>query len=223
MIKAILFDLDNTLIDFMRMKRRCCEAAVHAMVHAGIPLSEKKALELLYSIYDRQGYEYNLVFQQFFKEAGEEIDYKILAYGITAYRKAQTGMLEPYPNVVPTLIKLREKGLKLAIVSDAPRLKAWIRLVEMRLESFFDLVIALDDTGKEKPDPAPFKLALEKLKMNPSNCMMVGDRPERDLYGARNIGIKTVFAQYGAPGSKPSHNDYVINDISELVKIAIKP
>ena len=44
MIKAILFDLDNTLIDFMTMKRKCCEAAIDSMIASGLDMKREKAL-----------------------------------------------------------------------------------------------------------------------------------------------------------------------------------
>ena len=51
MIKAILFDLDNTLIDFMRMKEKSCESAIDAMILAGLKTNKKKATEELFKLY----------------------------------------------------------------------------------------------------------------------------------------------------------------------------
>lgn len=218
-IKAIIFDLDNTLIDFMKMKRTSCEAAISAMINAGLKLDKKMALKILFQLYDKYGLEYNLIFQKFLQKIRRKIDYKILASGIIAYRKAQAGILEPYPNVIPTLIKLREKKLKLAILSDAPRLKAWLRLVEMKLDSFFDIVICFEDTKKLKPNKEPFLLALKKLKLSPKECLMVGDNPERDLKGANAVGIKTVYAKYGALTKTKLKPDYTINSFDELLKL----
>src|SRR3989344_1364962 len=220
-IRAVIFDLDNTLVDFLRMKRTSVEAAITAMIAAGLPMSEDKASKLMYDLYDKYGIEYSQIFQRFLERAGKEIDYHVLAAGIIAYRKAQAGILEPYPQVMPTLMKLRESGLKLAILSDAPRLKAWLRLVELKLDSFFDVVVTFDETGKTKPNKEPFLKVMEKLKLKPQECLMVGDWPERDLIGAKAIGMPTVFAKYGYFGkSKPSIKaDHTINSISELLKL----
>jgi len=67
-IKAILFDIDNTLIDFMKMKRECCKAAIDAMIDAGLDMSEKDALKLLYDLYEIHGIESQRIFQRFTKE-----------------------------------------------------------------------------------------------------------------------------------------------------------
>ena len=224
MVKAILFDLDNTLMDFLRMKHDCISAAVFAMIGAGLPVSADKAKKVLYNIYDKHGMEYKHVFEDFLKVINKKIDYRILAAGIIAYRKAQISLIEPYPNVIPTLIKLRERGYKLAIVSDAPRLKAWIRLVELKLDHFFDLVVAFGDVKERKPSRIPFEKALKELKLKPEEVMMVGDQPAKDVGGARKLGMQTCFALYGYEQYNKTKKlnvkaDHIINDISELTKI----
>ncbi len=220
MIKAIIFDLDNTIVDFMRMKKISCEEAVDSMIDAGLKLSKKKALTELYKIYYEVGLEDPTIFQKFLKKVTGKVDYKILSYAIVAYRRVRTGFLHPYPGTKRTLIKLKEKGLKLAIVSDAPKLKAWIRLTTMKLDDFFDVVIGLDDTGKLKPSKQPFELALKLLKLKPEECLMIGDNPSRDMKGARAIGIKTAFAKYGHIGKNPKGKwDYELKKIEDLIRI----
>ncbi|MBN2457727.1 TIGR02253 family HAD-type hydrolase [Candidatus Woesearchaeota archaeon] len=222
MIKAVLFDLDNTLVDFMKMKRASCSAAVSAMVDSGLKIDKKKAMSVLFGLYDRYGIEYNLIFQKLVSKINKKIDYRILARGINAYRKVQQGFLEPYPNVILTLIRLREKGIKLAVVSDAPKLKAWMRLVELNLEDFFDNVVAFEDTGTHKPSPEPFEKALKLLKISADEALFVGDWPERDIKGAKELGIKTVYARYGRDKTTSGSRikaDYEINNIIELVGI----
>ena len=220
MIKAIIFDLDNTLIDFMRIKKLSVEAAVTAMISAGLDMGKEEATRVLFSLYDKYGIEYQQIFQEFLSRVNKEIDYRILAAGIVAYRKLQSGLLEPYPKVIPTLMRLKEKGLKLAILSDAPRLKAWIRLSEMRMADFFDVVIAFEDTGQTKPSKAPFQKVLAELKFSANECLMIGDWPERDIEGAKGAGISTVFARYGTTKDvKDSGADFEINRIEELLNI----
>ena len=181
MIKAVLFDLDNTLIDFLKMKRVSCEAAVTAMIGAGLKIEHDKALKVLFELYNKHGLEEKMIFQIFLKEVSGKVDYKILANAIVAYRRVRAGFLEPFPNVDYVLLKLRSKGIKLGIVTDAPKLKAWLRLAAMRLSNFFDVVVAFEDTKKLKPSKLPFEAALKQLKVKPSECLMVGDWPERDI------------------------------------------
>ena len=64
-----------------------------------------------------------------------------------------------------TLTKLKAKGLKLAIVTDAPILKAYRRLDSVGVTEFFDVVVTSTDTGKKKPSPEPFNEALKRLNL----------------------------------------------------------
>ena len=219
MIKSIIFDLDNTLIDFMTMKKLSCDAAISAMIGAGLNADKQKAIKELFILYDKYGLEEKTIFQKFLKKLTKSIDYEILASGIVAYRRVRSGYLEPYPHVSEVLFELKQRGIKLAIVSDAPRLKAWIRLVSMKINHLFDAVVTFEDTKVFKPSTKPFLIAFKKLKLKPSECLMVGDRPERDIKGAKKLGMLTCFAKYGNPKAKGSDADYEINDIKELLEI----
>lgn len=220
MIKAVIFDLDNTLIDFMTMKKISCDAAIAAMIGAGLNADKSRAVKGLFSLYDKYGLEEKMIFQKFLKKMTKKIDYEILASGIVAYRRVRAGFLEPYPHVAEVLFELRQRGIKLAIVSDAPRLKAWIRLVSMKINHFFDVVVAFEDSKELKPSTKPFRIAFKKLRVKPQECLMVGDRPERDIKGAKKLGMITCFAKYGNPKAKSSEADYEISDIKELIEIA---
>jgi putative hydrolase of the HAD superfamily len=220
-IKAILFDLDNTLIDFMLMKRLCCEAAIDAMIGTGLRIPRKKALKILFKLYDRYGLEYPKIFQVFLRKVLGKVDYKILASGIISYRRVKEGYLRPYPGVIPTLIKLKEMGYRLGIVTDAPRLKAWLRLVALGIQDFFDFVLAFEDTKQKKPSEMPFRKAIEKLRLKPSQIAMVGDSPSKDIAGAKRLRMVTILAKYGQTEKikgKSQKPDYEIACIEELTE-----
>jgi len=218
-LKAVLFDLDNTLVDFMRFKKRCSEAAIRAMVEAGLPMEEEKATRLLFKMYKKYGIEDQDIFSKFLRKALGKIDYRILASGIVAYRKMKAGYLAPYPKIRDTLIRLKAKGLVLAIVSDAPRMQAWLRLAEMNLLEFFDFVVALEDTGKLKPSKLPFRQAIKKLGLKPKEILFVGDNPERDIKGAKSVGMPTALAKYGQVTKGKEKPDFALNQASDLIKI----
>ena len=112
--------------------------------------------------------------------------------------------------------------MKLGIVTDAPRLKAWLRLAAMKLADFFDIVVTFEDTRRLKPHSSPFKAALKQLHLNPEECLMVGDWPERDIKGAKAIGVRTCFARYGNLKAKKVNADYEIKSIKELLDIVKK-
>ncbi len=65
MIKAVIFDLDNTLLDFMKMKSMSIDAAIYGMIEAGLDLNPESAKKNIYMIYDEKGDEYQEIFKQF--------------------------------------------------------------------------------------------------------------------------------------------------------------
>jgi len=193
---------------------------VDGMLDAGLTLPREEVASRIYQVYDREGIEYQQVFDLFLNEALGHIDYKVLSSAIVAYRRARDSYLVLYPHVNITLVELLKRGLKLAVVSDAPRLQAWTRLAHLQLHQFFDTIVAFEDTGERKPSPKPFQRAIEVLGITPSEAIMVGDWPERDMVGAAKVGIKTAFARYGDTfGTIHSGADFELNDILELVAI----
>jgi len=220
MIRLIIFDIDNTLTDFIRMKDASIDAAIDAMIDAGLMFPPERIREEIYRIYEEEGIEYQKVFNQLLLNLIGEVDYKMLAAGIVGYRRAREASLVLYPHVKVTLIELMKRGLKLAVISDAPRQEAWLRLCYLQLHHMFDIVLTHEDTGEYKPSPAPFELVLEKMDIEPHEAMMIGDWPERDIVGASELGIRTVFARYGDTfGTETSGADYEIDDIFRLVDI----
>jgi len=223
MIKAIVFDLDNTLLDFMKMKSFSIKAALNGMINAGMDIDIDNATSQIYHIYDTKGYEHQEVLNEFIVNSLGQINYKFLAAGIVEYKKAKEKSLNLYDDVVPTLNKLLDMDLRLGIVSDAPSREAWIRLYTLKLHNKFEHVVTFNDTGFHKPAKEPFLKISEKLNLDLSECMMVGDWPDRDIKGAKQVGMKTAFAKYGSTENIiDSGADHDLNSISELVNIIKK-
>ena len=220
MIRAVIFDLDNTLVDFMRMKRQAVAAAITAMIDAGLGLTSEEAEARIDAIYKERGIEFQSVFDQLLYDVFQKVNYKILSAGIIAYRRAREAALVPYPHVNMTLVALLKRGIRLAVVSDAPGREAWLRLCYLNFHHLFDCVVTFEDTHQRKPSPAPFLRALQELDVEPSETLMVGDWAERDMVGAAQVGITTVFARYGdAFGTVESHAKYELNDLRERLDV----
>ena len=171
MIKAAIFDLDNTLVDFLYMKNQAIDSAISGMIASGLKVEKEQALQ-------------------------------------------------PYPNAEQTLIRISTVGLKLGLITDAPSREAWTRLYSVGLHDIFDRVVTSDETNTFKPSPEPFSLMLKHFNILPSEAIMVGDWPERDLDGASNVGMKTAFARYGASSlNKKQYNsaDVVLESIEEII------
>ena len=105
------------------------------------------------------------------------------------------------------------------MITDAPKREAWTRLFSDNFHHIFDKVVTFDDTGYKKPSKQPFELILNFFKIKPEESIMVGDWPEKDIYGAKRVGMKTAFAKYGNPSNeiKNIDADVVLNEINEIV------
>ena len=220
MIKAVIFDLDNTLLDFMKMKEYAVKAAIAGMIEAGLDIDPDESYKTIIGIYEKEGWENQQVFNKFLNKTIGEVNNKYLAAGIVAYRRAREANLLLYPNVNHTLVELIKMSVKLAVVSDAPSREAWMRIYYLNLHHHFDVVLTFDDTNARTPSPIPFEMALSQLNINHEEALMVGDWPERDVVGANKLGIRTIFARYGDSfGTVDSGADWDINDVYEIVGI----
>lgn len=219
-IQAILFDLDNTLIDYLKFKQKAARAAAKEMVRQGLPTSEEDAYNRIFAVYQKRGIEYGKTFYEVVVQFGLEVNAaeKIQQAGIIAHNKCKMRVLKPYPGVAEVLTQLRKNYL-LAIVSDAPRNKVWQRLVIAGLEDFFHVVVTTSDTQTQKPHPSSFQLALQKLGVAASECMFVGDNPGRDVRGAKALGMKTCLARYGLWDKETDKADYEITEFSQLPRL----
>ncbi len=199
-IRCIAFDLDCTMIDFMSMKKATARAAARAMIKAGLKVKEKELYRRIFETYDEKGIEYQKTFAHVLWKLKKWKDLnefeRIQQAGISAYLQTKFKTLRAYPEVLSVLRRLSKK-YRLAVVTDAPRNKAWQRLWLTGLWHFFPLVITYDDTKKFKPHPSPFKLLLKKTGLKPSEILFVGDNLERDVEGAKRMGMKTAWARYG--------------------------
>lgn len=220
MISAVVFDLDNTLVDFMAMKKLAVEAGIRGMIDAGLRFSSEEISAAVTRVYDAYGIEYQKVFNTALQDLTGEVNHKILAAGIVAYRRSREATLVPYPHVHMTLFTLARMGLKLAVLSDAPKLEAWLRLCVLNLHHIFDAVVTHEDTGVRKPDPEPFHRVLALLGVPAGEALMVGDWEERDIHGASRLGMRTAFARYGdCFKTAATSADHDLADIRELVDI----
>ena len=222
-IKAIIFDLDNTLIDFMQMKEESCRAAIQAMIGAGLKMDQKVAFCSLMETYYRLGLESDFAFTQFLKK-NKQFDHKILAAAINKYQETKAGYVRSYPNVKLVLQSLAEKGLVLSIVTDAPKTKAYQRLLLMGIEQYFEFVVGFEDTNVKKHTGLPLELAIKLLKkegpdIKNSEILMVGDSIKRDLIPATKLGLKTAIAKYGQLSKENGTVDYELENITDLTKI----
>ncbi|MBI5226027.1 HAD-IA family hydrolase [Candidatus Micrarchaeota archaeon] len=233
MIRAIAFDIDNSILDFRTFKEKTAQAAAKAIVKHGLNADPKKVYKQIFDVYDSKGIEYQKTFADVlstYNLTPNDFE-RAQQAGIQAYLKTKFTALKAYPGVRQTILNLKKKGIIVGVVSDAPRNKAWQRLVLTDLDDLFDFVITHHDSGKLKPDPLPFQLFLKEAnrlawhrgqsELKPQDVLFVGDNPERDTKGAKDAGFKTALAEYGWVLEKSSKviPDYFLKRFTEIERI----
>lgn len=134
------------------------------------------------------------------------------------YRAASRFRLQTYPGVVDTIRQLHQ-NYHLAIVSDGQTAYAVPELNAVGLAGYFDPIIISGDVGVRKPHERLFTDALTAMKMTPSEVLFVGNDMYRDVYGAKRVGMTTVFCKsnQGLAEKEGVTPDYIIYQFPELL------
>ncbi len=225
-IKAVFFDVDDTLYDSTFQAESARRNAIKAMIEAGLNLTEETAMRSLRRIVRRFGSNYLGHFNELLRESGYNGNPRIMAAGLIAYHNTKLTCLVPFRDTVPTLLSLRDRNYKLGIITNGLAVKQWEKLIRLGIQHFFDSVIISEEIGREKPDPRIFKLAIDSLKCKPSEAMMVGDRIDRDIVGAKKIGMLTVQILKGNQRDSIKNSeeepDYIIPELRDILNILEK-
>jgi len=223
-IKAVFFDVDDTLYDSTLQVNRARGNAIKAMMEAGLEVSNREGILVLEEIVREYGSNFPRQFDELLKKLDYNYNPRIIAAGVAAYHSTKTAYLVPYPDTVPTLLRLRDLGYRLGIITDGIAVKQWEKLIRMGLQHFFHTVVISSDVGCDKIDEKIFNIAAKKLKSKPAESIMVGDRIDRDILGAKKAGMHTIRILKGKYRSQEPQNrrekpDYVIDNLAEIIEI----
>lgn len=202
-IRAVLFDLDDTLTE---RSLKTPEALHKTLTQKGIEVSlgelEEAILELKRKSKNMLGDQRGRVPHSELYHIWKFHFLKVL--GLRGSNEQQSREADfhwmdisntrVYPDVIPTLIHLRCKGIKTGIVSDAyeEEIQQMLEIVNLDKE-LFDVIVGPDTVEKAKPNPEAFMHALRQLKVNPEEAIYVGNDLERDYRGAERTGMKSFL------------------------------
>ncbi|MFP3909358.1 MAG: HAD family hydrolase [Archaeoglobaceae archaeon] len=213
-LRAIVFDMDNTLFDFVEAKLKACNAVVERM---GAGDGEEL---VRYFFSSEHGVEDWKNIADYMGKYG--VDLEMYEECCRVYDEMKLRHIDPYPGVRETLLKLKEKGLKLTVVTDALNGHAMDRLRKCGLLEYFDVVVTGDMTGRKKPEPDSIELALERLQVGAEEAILVGDSLKRDIEAGRSLGMFTVYAAYGDRNyfdGRVNQADFVLTEFGELLDL----
>ena len=211
-IKAVIFDMDNTLFDFVSAKQHACQEVARFLGR-----DDGESL-FNYFLHGKHGFESYENIREYLidrKVFGEEA----FARSIAIYEREKLRVLVPYPLIHDVLGQIRRKALKMAVLTDAHNRNALLRLKKLDLDQYFDYVITTDMTGCKKPAPEPFLLSLKMLGTRPDETLIIGDSIRRDIAPGNHLGMITAYAAYG-DRNIPTHDlhvpDVVLHSVQDI-------
>ena len=225
MIKAVFFDIDDTLYDTSGFARLARKAAINVMIDAGLPLSSDEAYKLLKEIIKEKGSNYDKHFNILTKRVFGEEKPLLIALGMITYHNVKFALLRLFPKTPSTLIYLKSKGYHLGVISDGITIKQWEKLIRLGLNHFFDEVVTSEEAGVEKPDEKIFRLALDRMGCQPTKSIMIGNKFNKDIIGAINIGMSAILVNSELT---PDEKEYleennieldVVSNIGDIVEL----
>lgn len=139
-----------------------------------------------------------LAFCKIFEELSLPAPYLIAMQAEEKYWSELIAAISPFDLVVMLLKEAKKSGSKVCIVTDMQSVIQVRKLQKLNLIDYIDHIVTSEEVGVEKPHPEMFRLALKKLSLKPSECIMLGDCKDKDIAGANGIGIKGCLVRDGA-------------------------
>lgn len=220
MISYIFFDIDDCLFPSTEFSNLARKNAIRAMIRLGLEHDEEKLNKLLAKLIDEKGSNFPNHFDLLLKKLKVKTPRRYVAAAIAAYHDTKSSIL-PYPEVPYVILSLREKGAKIFVASDGLAVKQWDKLIRMGIAIFFDGVFVSESLKVSKDKADFYRKIVKEIRAKPEECLMVGDREDRDILPAKKVGMKTfrVFRGKYAENPKKTSADYSGNDLRKIVKM----
>ncbi len=209
MIKAILFDLDGTLIDSTDLILNSFNYVLKTYLKKEVPEDRIR------SLFGRPLHYQMALFGG--EKQADELVKRYREHNLASHKE----YLKPIDGAKETLEILKKRGYKLGLVTSKKEDAARLGMQICQIETYFDVFVFSDDVKIHKPEPEPVLCALRKLNLRPQEAVYVGDSTYDIICGQR-AGVKTVGVGYTPVGReallavKPDH---WIEDIKELLEI----
>ena len=213
-MKAVLFDLDGTLIDtaadFVRIIQNMCrekgmKPVASELIRAQVSEGARAMVKLVYPELDVNDPEFLQHRQRFLDIYGTDI-------------AVETDLFE---GMYALLDELEAAQIPWGIVTNKPRWLSEALLKALNLTERCGVLVCPEDVTHTKPDPEPMYLAAQQINITPEDCIYVGDHP-RDIDAGRAANMYTILAAYGYLPLAHKDDltawqaDCIVNDVAEL-------
>ncbi len=220
MIKLVIFDLDDCLIDkWGATFPASIKEAVKAMISKGLKVSSiDEATKRLAEINSKSKNSPDAI-TEYLKEINAYKPEYVEAGKEAIYNFDSEGRLKPLPNAIKMLNDLSKQGIDLAIVTKG---EEDIQLRNIKIsginEKMFRKILIVPDYDKTEP----YKQVLKELHHSAKEALVIGDRYETDLVPGKNLGTKVAWIPWGRGKINPPKKgevDYIIEDLSKILGI----
>jgi putative hydrolase of the HAD superfamily len=220
MISAILFDLDETLLD-RTTSLRSFLVEQYERFSDKLGDTQSEVWRARFLALDSRGLAHkSVVYSELLREFGG--DPSIGRALLADYRDRCCEHARAFPLMVDTLKALRATGYKLGIVTNGETMFQARHVEALNLGVLVDAVLISEAEGLRKPEKSIFIRAANRLNARPSECLFVGDNPVADILGAHAAGMQTAWFSNGTnwPAELPPNPGSTIANLSEIPLLA---
>jgi putative hydrolase of the HAD superfamily len=203
-LKAIFFDIDDTLYSTSEFSELARSAALDAMIEAGLAVEKNVLQEEIEEVISEftTNYEHHFdklllrIPKRFYRGTNPAI---IVAAGVIAYHETKMRRLEPYEDAIEVLRLLAKTDIIRGVITEGLEVKQAEKLVRMRVHHFLspNAIFISNQIGISKPNPKIYQRACSDLNLRPAETMYIGDNPRHDIDPPNAIGMLAVRMRRG--------------------------
>lgn len=217
-MKAVLFDVDNTMYDARQYFAGAFQeiASYVARTHR---VPRQTCYRQLLRLWETNTSAYPFLFNDLLRSLA--IDSRKEIKTVVRIFNDHRPRLTPYPRLVSVLVRLQEQGYSLGVITDGNARRQSRKLESLGVKRFFDVIIYTEHLAA-KPSPRPFRAAAKRLKVDPRDALYVGDNPLVDFEGAKAVGMRTARMLRGEFKDRDGNKyiDRTIHGFDELLDVA---
>jgi len=228
-LKAVFFDIDDTLYSTSEFAQKARLNSVKAMIRVGVKMCPEELYEELTEVIQEFGpnfeHHYDKLLLRIPPEAHAGINPAVIvAAGVVAYHRTKFKGLRPFPEVPEVFRFLSRTPLIIGVITAGLEVKQAEKLIRLHLLKYIDprAIFITGQMGIGKQNLKLYQHACQSLKLDPKECMYVGDHPVYDVDLPNTLGMVTVLVRRGGKYQElegETEPDFVIQDMLELKRI----
>ena len=201
MIRAVIFDIDNTMYNFDRAHKAAMEALFRYGNHTltlQTDFMRERLAAAQKTILDRLGTNASAIHNrmirfQTFLESMPDVDLTRALEMYHTYWDTLLDVMEPEPGLQELITTLHGRGIRIGIGSDMTAYIQFKKLEKLGVLDQLSFIVTSEEAGAEKPSPEFFRLCVEKAGCRAEECAFIGDSLKKDVEGAAANGLHGIW------------------------------